>query len=163
MDRTALDLDRNPFFPPERQSTLGLTLGMFATVLVATVVAISLFAVQLDALASTPDEDPAPAPFLDPIGTELALAHAVLVVTCEGEEPHAVLSADCVADPIGCLIVLASGDSAAPVRDWPPEAFGERTHPDPLPYGGADPHTLSMIGRAADGVVADDIAAEGSV
>ena len=188
MDRTARDLDRNPFFPSENQSTFGLTLGTFVTVLIATIVAVGLFVVQLDALASTPHADPAPAPFLDPIGTnaadacatryvlrfepvtaidapvtDLALARAVLVVTCGGEEPHAVLSADYVADPIGCLIVLASGDGAAPVRDWPPEAFSDPMHPDPLPYGGADPRTLSMIERAADGIAADGIAAEGSV
>ena len=174
MDHATRD-DRNPFFPLERRSTLGLTLGMFATVLVATIVAIGLFVVQLDAFASTPDADPAPAPFLDPIGTDgadacathhvlrfepvaaidapvtdLALARAELVVTCGGEEAHAVLSADCVADPIGCLIVLASGDGAAPMHEVPTEAFGEPMHPDALPYGGADPRTLSMIERDAD-------------
>ena len=188
MDRTVRDLDRNPFFPPERQATFGLTLGMFVSVLVATIAAIGLFVVQLDAFASTTGADPAPAPFLDPTGpdgtdacpthhvlrfepvtaievpvTDLSLASAELVVTCDGEGPHTVLSADCVSDPIGCLIVLASGDGTAPVRDYPTEAFGAPMHPDPLPYGGADPHTLSMIGRAADGIVADDIAAEGSV
>ena len=182
MDRTTRD-DRNPFFPPERKSTFGLTLGMSATVLAATIVAIGLFVVQLDAFASTPAAEGTAAPFLDPIETDgaeacaahhvlrfepvtaidapvtdLALAHAELVVTCDGEEPHAVLSADCMADPIGCLIVLATGDGAAPMHEVPTEAFGEPMHPDPLPYGGADPHTLSMIERAAD-----DIAAEGSV
>ena len=187
MDYATRD-DRNPFFPPERRSTLGLTLGMFATVLVATVVAIGLFVVQLDAFASTPHADLAPTAFLDPIDadgadacaahhvlrfepvtatdapvTDLALARAELVVTCGDEEPHALLSADCVVDPIGCLIVLASGHDPTPVRDLPPEGFGEPMHPDPLPYGGANPRTLSMIGRTADGIVADDIAAEGSV
>ena len=172
MDRTVPHDDRNPFFPPERRSTLGLTLGMFATVLVATIVAVGLFVVQLDAFASTPHADPAPAPFLDPIGTDavdactahhvlrfepvtaieapvtdLALAHAELVVTCDGEEPHAVLSADCVADPIGCLIVLASGNE--PVTELPAEAFSAPMHPDPQPYGGANPDTLSMIERVA--------------
>ena len=183
MDRTVPHDDRNPFFPPERRSTFGLTLSMFATVLVATIVAVGLFVVQLEAFASTPGADPVPAPFLDPIDTsgndacstrhvlrfepvtvidapvtDLSLAHAELVVTCGDEEPHAVLSADCVADPIGYLIVLASGDGAAPVRDYPSDAFSDPMHPDPLPYGGADPHTLSIIER-----VADDIAAEGSV
>ena len=180
MDHIVPDDDRNPFFPPERQSTFGLTLSMFATMLITTVVAIGLFVVQLDAFASTPHADPAPAPFLHPIGTtgdyacgthhalrfepvtaidapvtDLALAHAELVVTCEEEEPHAVLSADCVVDPIGCLIVLAGGDGAVPVHEYPSEAFGDPMHPDPLPYGGADPHTLSMIKRAVDGIVAE--------
>ena len=67
MDRTVPLDDRNSFFPPERQSTLGLTLGMFGTVLVATIVAAGLFAVQLGAFASTRHADPGPVPFLDPI------------------------------------------------------------------------------------------------
>ena len=188
MDRTVRDLDRNPFFPPERQSTFGLTLGMFATVLIATIVAIGLFVAQLDAFASTPHAGITSTAFSDPIRmdgtnacathhvlrfepvtavdapvTDLALARVELVVACEGEEPHAVLSADCGADPIGCLIVLASGDDARPTRQVPLEAFGGAMHPDPLPYGGADLHTLSMIGRAADSIAAKEIAAEGSV
>ena len=182
MDHATRD-DRNPFFPSERQSTLGLTLGMFGTAAIATIVAISLFVAQLDALASTPDVTVAHAPFADPMAmddadecqthhalrfaplapidapvTDVELIAAELIVTCDGEEPHAVLSADCVTDPIGCLIVLASGDGAAPVRDVPSEAFGKPMHPDPLPYGGADPHTLSMIERAAS-----DTLSEGSI
>ena len=183
MHRTVRDLDRNPFFPPARRSTLSLTPSMFATVLTATIVAVGLFVMQLDAFASTPDAVPAPEAFLDPTGpdgtddcatrhvlrfepvtaiaapvTDLALARAELLVTCEGEEPHAVLSANCVVDPIGCLIVLVSVDGVAIMHEVPSEAFGEPMHPNPLPHGGADPHTLSMIERAQG-----DIAAEGSV
>ena len=188
MDRTVRDFDRNPFIPPASPSTLVLTLGMAATVVVGILVALALFVVQLSVFASTPDATMTKASFFDPIGmndaddcekrhvlrfepapaidapvTDLAFAHAELVATCEGEEPRAVLSADCVADPIGCLIVLAGGDGTAPVRDWLPEAFSDPMHPDPLPYGGADPHTLSMIERAVDGIAADGTVAEGSV
>ena len=179
MDHATRD-DRNPFFPPEHRSTFGLTLGMFATVLVATVVAVGLFVAQLDAFASTPHTGIASTVFSDPIRTDgtdacathhvlrfepvtavdvpvtdLALAHAELVATCKGEEPHAVLSADCMADPVGRLVVLASGNGPAPMREHPTEAFGEPMHSDPLLYGGADPHTLFMIERVADGNLAE--------
>ena len=54
MDRTNRDPDRNPFFPPEPQSTLGLTLGIAATIAAGIYVALVLLAVQIDALASAP-------------------------------------------------------------------------------------------------------------
>ena len=171
MDRNLPALDRNPFLPLERQSTFGLTTGVLATVLLCTLVAIGALAVQLDAFASTPttklasaqfDADmpmeeatecrehhalrfaPVPAPDApDAPVTDLKLVSAELTVTCEAEEPHAVMSADCVADLIGCLIVLASGGE--PVTELPAEAVGAPMHPDSRPYGGVDPDTLSMI------------------
>ena len=54
MDRTNRDPDRSPFFLPEPQSTLGLTLGIAATIVVGIVVAFVLLASQVDALASAP-------------------------------------------------------------------------------------------------------------
>ena len=173
MDRNLPALDRNPYFPPERQSTFGLTRSVFATVLVCTLVAIGTLSVQLDAFASTPTTDPAAAQFastlppkdvsecgtyhtlrfepasaIDAPVTDLELVSAELIVTCGAEEPHAVMSADCMADPIGCLIVLASGNE--PATELPAEAVGTPLHPDPQPYDGADPDTLSMIERAED-------------
>ena len=172
MDRN-LPPDRNPYFPPERQSTFGLTISVFATVLVCTLVAVGALAVQLDAFASTPTTDTAQTQFVanPPMGsasecgthhalrfapvtpidapvTDLELVSAELIVTCGAEEPHAVMSTDCVADPIGCLIVLASGNE--PATKLPDEAAGTPMHPDPQPYGGADPDTLSMIERIED-------------
>ena len=50
MDRTVPLDDRNPFFPPEQQSTLGLTLSVALTVLACTVLAGTTLIAQLDAL-----------------------------------------------------------------------------------------------------------------
>ena len=54
MDRTNRDLDRSPFSPPEPQSTLGLTLGIAATIAAGIIVVLVLLALQIDALASAP-------------------------------------------------------------------------------------------------------------
>ena len=54
MDRTNRDLDRSPFSPPEPQSTLGLTLGIAATIAAGIIVVLVLLALQVDALASAP-------------------------------------------------------------------------------------------------------------
>ena len=54
MNRTDRDPHRNPFFLPEPRSTLGLTLGIAATIAAGIVVVLVLLALQIDALASAP-------------------------------------------------------------------------------------------------------------
>ena len=54
MDHANRDPDRNPFSPPEPQSTLGLTLSIAATIAAGIVVVLVLLALQVDALASAP-------------------------------------------------------------------------------------------------------------
>lgn len=159
-------MDRSPFIPPAPRSTAGLTCGVFVTVLFATFVAIGALFAWLDAFASTTVVAEVPAfaghaPArgasecgthhalrLEPITpvdapvTDLALVKVELIVLCDGEEPHAVMSADCVADPVRCLIVSASGDASMPADAIKTKAVGEPMHPDPA--------TLSMIERDVD-------------
>lgn len=159
-------MDRNPFISAAPHSTVGLTLGVFATVLLATVVAIGALFAQLDAVASTTVVAEAPAfadlvqaadadacgthhalrlePItpVDALVTNLALVETELIVLRDGEEPHAVMSADCVADPVGCLIVSANDDTSMPADAIGAEAVDKPMLPDPA--------TLSMIERVVD-------------
>ena len=56
---------------------------------------------------------------------------------------QALVSTDCVADPTGCLIVLASGNE--PIIELPEKAVGTSMHPEPLSCGCAVLDTLSVI------------------
>ena len=74
MDRTVPYDDRNPFFPSEQQSTLGLTLSLVLTLLTCTVLAGAMLIAQLDALGPhrshplslSPTSQPAPTNMLRP-------------------------------------------------------------------------------------------------
>lgn len=157
-------MDRNPFIPPAPRSALGLTLGMVLTVLAAIIVGVGVLVAQMSAFASpvsamlhAPVASPkfedrlVPTPacrsfhFLrfDDAG---ALAHVQLIADCPGEEPHAVLEADCTNDPVACSIVLGSGLDDVPGRT---AYHVDKTPAASLPsYGGADVASLSMVTRA---------------